>query len=109
MSKRNIFYRLFLFFVACGFAAQTHAQEIHAGHVALYVKDLAKSAAFYRDVMQLKEIPEPFHDGKHVWFRTGEHSQLHLIQGAAEITDHDINSHFAYSVNNLADFTKHLD
>lgn len=80
-----------------------------ADHVALYVNNLKKSADFYRDVMELKEISEPFHDGKHVWLRTGEHSQLHLIQGAAEITQHDINSHFAYHVANLADFTKHLD
>jgi lactoylglutathione lyase len=80
-----------------------------AGHIALYVKDLSKSADFYRNVMQLKEIPEPFHDGKHVWLRTGAHTQLHLIQGAAEITEHDINTHFAYSVNNLETFTKHLD
>jgi lactoylglutathione lyase len=78
-------------------------------HVALYVKDLKISGAFYRDVMQLEEIPEPFHDGKHVWFRTGEHSQLHIIQGAAEILPHDINSHFAYTVPNLQVFTDHLD
>jgi lactoylglutathione lyase len=80
-----------------------------ANHVALYVKDLKKSADFYKNVMQLEEIPEPFHDGKHVWLRTGEHSQLHIIQGAAEITEHDINSHFAYAVPNLSVFTKHLD
>lgn len=80
-----------------------------ADHVALYVKDLEKSADFYRNVMLLKEIPEPFHDGKHVWFRTGEHSQLHIIKGAADVYQHDINSHFAYSVPNLAEFTKHLD
>ncbi len=78
-------------------------------HNALYVKDLAKSADFYEKVMELKVIPEPFHYGKHVWLRTGEHTKLHLIQGAAAVYQHDINSHFAYSVNNLADFTKHLD
>jgi lactoylglutathione lyase len=78
-------------------------------HNALYVKDLDKSAAFYKDVMLLEVIPEPFHDGKHVWFRTGEHSQLHVIQGAAAIYPHDINTHYAYSVPNLAVFTKHLD
>lgn len=80
-----------------------------ANHVALYVKDLNKSEVFYRDVMQLKEIPEPFHDGKHVWFRTGEHNQLHIIQGAAAVTDHDINSHFAYAVPNIPSFARHLD
>jgi lactoylglutathione lyase len=89
---------------------QAHAQDgLKADHIALYVKDLKKSADFYKNVMELQEISEPFHDGKHVWLKTGEHSQLHLIQGAAEVTEHDINSHFAYTVNNLADFTKHLD
>jgi lactoylglutathione lyase len=78
-------------------------------HIALYVKDLNKSAAFYKDVMQLEVIPEPFHDGKHVWFRTGEHSQLHIIQGAAAVYDHDINTHIAYHVNDLKIFTDHLD
>ncbi|MBK0379383.1 VOC family protein [Mucilaginibacter sp. SD-g] len=78
-------------------------------HVALYVKDLHKSADFYKNVMQLKEIPEPFHDGKHVWFRTGPHSQLHIIQGATEVVPHDINTHVAYSVKDIAVFTKHLD
>src|SRR5258708_23621063 len=101
----------FLFFLIIGGTlTKALAQNgVKADHIALYVKDLNKSADFYKNVMQLKEISEPFHDGKHVWLRTGEHSQLHLIQGAAEITQHDINSHFAYSVNNLADFTKHLD
>jgi lactoylglutathione lyase len=80
-----------------------------ADHIALYVKDLNKSAAFYKDVMQLEVIPEPFHDGKHVWFRTGEHSQLHIIQGAAAVYDHDINTHIAYHVNDLKTFTDHLD
>jgi lactoylglutathione lyase len=102
---------IFLFFILTGGTiTKGFAQDgVKADHIALYVKDLKKSADFYRNVMELKDIPEPFHDGKHVWLRTGEHSQLHLIQGAAEVTQHDINSHFAYSVNNLADFTKHLD
>ncbi len=78
-------------------------------HLALYVKDLDKSAAFYKDVMQLTVISEPFHDGKHVWFRTGEHSRLHIIKGAAEVYPHDINTHIAYHVKDLAAFTKHLD
>ena len=91
-----------------GIALRSSAQT-HADHIALYVKDLDKSLTFYRDVMQLQVIPEPFHDGKHAWLRTGEHSQLHLIQGAKEIMDHDINSHFAYSVPDLEIFEKHLD
>jgi len=110
MIKKTIIFNLFFLFTLVGIITNAYAQDgVKANHIALYVKDLAKSAAFYKNAMELKEIPEPFHDGKHVWLRTGEHSQLHLIQGAAEVTEHDINSHFAYSVNNLADFTKHLD
>lgn len=92
-------------------AAKTLAQNgpVTSDHLALYVKDLKVSAAFYENVMQLPVISEPFHDGKHVWLRTGDHSQLHLIQGAAAIYDHDINTHIAYHVADLAVFTKHLD
>ncbi len=110
MIRKVIVFNLFLLLVAGGIGFNAYAQDgVKADHIALYVKDLAKSADFYKNVMELKEISEPFHDGKHVWLRTGDHSQLHLIQGAAEVTQHDINSHFAYSVANLADFTKHLD
>ena len=110
MLKKRIVLNLFFLLTLGGLAVPAFAQDgPKADHIALYVKDLNKSANFYKNVMQLKEIPEPFHDGKHVWLRTGAHSQLHLIQGAAEITEHDINSHFAYSVNNLETFTRHLD
>ncbi len=109
MIKQVVVFNLLILFIA-GAALSANAQSgVKADHIALYVKDLKTSAEFYENVMELKVIPEPFHDGKHVWLRTGAHSQLHLIQGAAEITDHDINSHFAYSVNNLETFTRHLD
>ena len=77
-------------------------------HIALYVVDLQKSSDFYKNVLQLQEIPEPFKDGKHVWFRIGPHSQLHVIQGN-KTQDHDINTHLAFSVPDLAKFTAHLD
>jgi lactoylglutathione lyase len=109
MIKKTVFTLLFLFALT-GVAFNALAQDgPQADHIALYVKDLKTSADFYENVMLLKVIPEPFHDGKHVWLRTGEHTRLHLIQGAAEITEHDINSHFAYTVPNLLEFTKHLD
>jgi len=110
MIKKLTGAALLFFAVMSGTISVAFAQDgVKADHVALYVKDLKKSAEFYEKVMELKEISEPFHDGKHVWLKTGEFTKLHLIQGAAEVTQHDINSHFAYSVSNLADFTKHLD
>lgn len=87
------------------------AQEVPVAvdHTALYVFDLKKSAGFYRDVMHLPEIPEPFKDGRHIWFRTGPHSQLHIIQGAAKVEPHDINTHLAFRVKDLSAFLARLD
>ncbi len=96
-----------LLLAGCPAAAQEVPMAVN--HTALYVFDLKKSEAFYRDVMNLPEIPEPFKDGRHVWFRTGPHSQLHVIQGAAKVEPHDINSHLAFSVKNLPAFMAHLD
>ena len=73
-------------------------------HVAVYIFDLKKSTDFYKDIIGLTVIPEPFHDGKHTWFKIGEHSQLHLIQGAKAITDHDKDSHLCFSVSSMDDF-----
>lgn len=77
-------------------------------HIALYVVDLQKSSDFYKNVLLLPEIPEPFHDGKHTWFRIGPHAQLHVIQGN-KAQEHDINTHLAFSVPDLAKFMAHLD
>lgn len=59
--------------------------------------------------MQLEKIPEPFHDNKHVWFKIGEHNQLHVVSGAKEKVPHDINIHLAFSVPSVENFAKHLD
>lgn len=90
-------------------AARAWAQgPVLLNHLALYVVDLQKSSAFYKNVLLLPEIPEPFKDGRHVWLRVGPHSQLHIIQGN-KVQEHDINTHLAFSVPDLAKFMAHLD
>jgi lactoylglutathione lyase len=73
------------------------------------VVDMNKSADFYEKAMMLKRIPEPFHDNRHIWLKIGEHNQLHIVQGAKEITEHTINIHLAFSVPSVENFAKHLD
>src|SRR5678815_6087198 len=100
---------LILFFLAIiGFVSNIKAQP-HFNHLALYVVDLDKSTAFYKDVMQLPQIPEPFHDNKHSWFKISEHGQLHIISGAGQTVPHDINIHLSFSVPSVEEFSKHLD
>ena len=78
-------------------------------HVALYVVDLKKSAAFYQNVVQIDTIPEPFHDGKHAWFKIGPQSSLHLIEGATETTPREKRNHLCFSVPSLEDFIARLE
>jgi lactoylglutathione lyase len=78
-------------------------------HTAVYVYDLDKSTVFYEKVIGLEKIADPFKDVKHVWFKIGQHSQLHVIKGASSIAPHDINVHLSFSVASLANFVKHLD
>ncbi len=94
----------------CFCSLQSKAQsKPHFNHTTIYVTDLARGADFYSRVMMLDTIPEPFHDHRHVWFKMGEHSQLHVVSGAKEDISHDVNIHLAFSVSSLPDFMKHLD
>ena len=78
-------------------------------HSTVYVRDLQKSADFYEKVLGLERIPEPFRDGRHVWFRIGPHDQLHVVSGATEAKTQDINVHLAFRVRSFSDFVSHLD
>ena len=103
--------RRYLILLATPFlvALSARSQSIHFSHTTIFVVDLEKSASFYENVLQLKKIAEPFHDGKHVWFQVAEHSQLHVVSGAKEDIPHDINIHLAFSVPAIEPFMKHLD
>lgn len=78
-------------------------------HVALYVVDLKKSAAFYQNIIQIDTVPEPFHDGKHAWFKVGEYSTLHIIEGAKEPVVQDKSHHMCFSVPSLEEFIARLE
>lgn len=98
---RSIIIAAFLFT-----SAATKAQSIHArlNHIALYVKNLKTSTEFYKTIVHLDTIPEPFHDGKHTWFSVGPKNHLHLIEGAKEVTAHDKNGHLCFSVESVDNF-----
>ena len=74
-------------------------------HVSLPVTNLARSRAFYRDVLGLQEIPRPAFDFPGAWYAVGDH-QLHLILHdrptlrSRGIDSHDV--HFALRVASYA-------
>lgn len=90
--------------------AQSNARKsIELDHTTVFVRDIQKSGEFYEKVIGLERIPDPFKDGRHIWFRTGPHSQLHVVGGATESTPTDIEVHMAFRVASVPDFAAHLD
>lgn len=96
------------FYSAADSSAQVNKPKARLNHIAIYVVDLQASTAFYRDIVGLDTIPEPFHDGKHTWFSVGPLSHLHVISGAAAPTVHNKNAHLCFSVPSVDEFTKSL-
>jgi len=82
------------------------ATQAQFNHIALYVRDLKKSAAFYRDVIGAEIIADPFRDNRHAWLKIGEHNQLHLI--ARTPSADPGNMHFAFRAPSLDEFAAGL-
>jgi len=102
---------LFFAFISCiqiESKAQNNKPKVTIDHVAIYVVDLQKEQSFYRDILQLDTLAEPFHDNKHAWFTIGNGIAMHIIQGASQPQDHFKNHHYCFSVESLSDFTKRL-
>jgi len=98
---------LVIAFVSFNCIAQSN-QKVLLNHIAVYVVDLKISTAFYKDIIGLDTIPEPFHDGRHTWFSVGPKSHLHVISGATTKTAHDKNAHLCFSVVSVPEFVKVL-
>jgi lactoylglutathione lyase len=97
---------LIALFFSIALKAQSSTARIN--HVAIYVVDLAKSTAFYRDIIGLDSIPEPFHDGKHTWLSICPGASLHIIAGAEQPRNYYKNNHICFSVPSVESFTKLL-
>lgn len=100
--------RIHLFLVVSLFSLKSMGQSARLNHIALHVVDLQTSTRFYQELIGLDTIPEPFHDGKHTWFRIGESTQLHLIQGAQTPVIPDKNTHLCFSVGSMNAFIDRL-
>lgn len=86
-------------------SAQSNNQEINVkiNHIAISVTNLQESEHFYRDILGLKQIPEPFGLGIHAWFDIGS-AELHVIEMAEERREHSISSHLCFSVRDMDAF-----
>ncbi|HLT07452.1 MAG TPA: VOC family protein [Cyclobacteriaceae bacterium] len=72
-------------------------------HVAILVKSVEESGDFYRDILGLREVEEPFKDGLHRWFELGS-GTLHLIEEPWKELVFRRSNHLCLSVDDLDAF-----
>jgi lactoylglutathione lyase len=100
---------LLVFILPCFCQAQTATNTAPVvDHIAICVRDLKKSIAFYTDVMHLQKVPNPFADTVHQWYSLGNNVKLHAIQGNCT-GKHDKAEHLCFAVGSVLEFAKQLD
>ena len=71
-------------------------------HVAIHVKDMDASIAFYADGIGLPTMPRPDFPFPGAWFRLGPVQELHLIGGRElEVVADKRGTHFALQVASI--------
>lgn len=78
-------------------------------HIALSVKDVEVSIAFYQNVFHLNEIRNTASDSETRWLSLGENKQLHLIPRPNSDIKTNKAVHFALATNDFKSFVKHLE
>jgi lactoylglutathione lyase len=72
--------------------------KVTINHIAQTVVNLQQAAHFYSNIIGLDTIPEPFHDGLHIWYAIGSNAALHIIGGAPQIVPHYKGHHLCFTV-----------
>jgi lactoylglutathione lyase len=76
-------------------------------HVAIYVADLDRSVAFYRDLFGFREVPAPFPIAR--WLVTGNGLMLHLAKGRSAPVDNPKWVHMAFAWGPMSETIATLD
>ena len=77
-------------------------------HLAISVKNVNESIAFYQKVFRLKEIENTASNSQTRWLSLGEGKQLHIIPRPNLEVKTNKAVHFALSSSNLESFIQHL-
>ena len=73
------------------------------------IRDSDKAIEFYKDVFNLKEIPNTASSSNTRWLEFTDGRQLHLIPRPNEVVKINKAVHLALSTNDLDSFVKHLE
>ena len=71
--------------------------KLRLDHIALLVRDLDESAAFYTAIPGIREVPNPMGGTAFRWFEFGANQCFHMQAGDISRTHVEKNTHFAFS------------
>ena len=108
-EMKHLFFFILLFPMITMKAQPVNEEPALINHIALYVSDLKRSTAFYKQVFNLQQIEEPFKVGRHSWFSLGAAGQLHLIAGDGKKAAQNKNDHLCFSVRSMDAFIEKVD
>ncbi|SFJ65531.1 Catechol 2,3-dioxygenase [Olleya namhaensis] len=77
-------------------------------HIALSVKDVDLSVAFYQSVFRIEEVKNTASSSKTRWLALTDHKQIHLIPRPELEVKTNKAVHFALATPNFDAFVKHL-
>jgi len=94
-----------------GFAAgqEMNLFSVKFNHVALSVKDVNRSAEFYKNALQLEEITNRTEMDGIKWFSLGDGKELHLVSVLKDEVKINKAVHFALSTPDFDSFISTLD
>ena len=99
-----------LLLTATTFCSLSNAQSFNFNydHFSMVVDDVDKSADFYANVLNLKEIPHPDKTPGFRWFLINDTSQIHLIQKEFTPFEKNKSLHLALATQDLEGVIEHL-
>ena len=106
---RKIFVLLLLLTISLkAFCQNENPFKVKFNHIALSVKDVNKSADFYKNVLNLNEITNRTKMDGIRWFSLGDGKELHLVSVIKEPVTLNKAVHFALSASNFDAFLKNV-
>ncbi len=116
MKPCHFNWNFFCFFLTAFFLilsvsrSNSYAQEFDTAfdHQAIVVSDLDKSAAFYNEILGLKEIENGTGKPTRRWFSLGGDLQLHLLADEMEGVSVNKSIHMAVTISNFDEFVENL-